>query len=556
MLYFSYDPKIQEALSRFISKDEGIFSPNFKNQAEAVNHFLKLMTSDAIEIIKMDAGKSIQAWELAYYFVMEKRIIPMPFFPVHDLCLLMANILANAQTNNEKKELAVLNWELLPPALLLSSMNYRILLPHDSSSIELMDTLRLKLPDQYFDWLPEQLPKDCTVLGTGPADHLDSNPNFFQWLNNAQSGVFFTGWDFLGMKIRAHARKKWLREGRLSFIFQLPRPRRQGYASYPVLLGFGHENPHTIRLARIPDIGPGPGALDQTKALKLISGPPMRDASLDLERLEPEKERGFNLTPALWLNKVNVPIISAGPTLENCAEIIRCQLPRKKLHPTWVKEVKPALDEPSSQRKWLLRRNDEAENPNPLEIQKETAQPKYGPLPDGSWLLKEVSQANFDPLSSFLIGEGSDVNLDFRRYSSQDKYLLRKNDILFPFKGTGASIGKPGFVFEETRLPTVVSPAYVVIRPLQGVNPAWLFWYLQWPKTREAILARATGSGMLTINIEEIRKIPIQMPEDGELSFLMAKHQLVHNEMNAIREQRERMRRDLADLWSLSKEFE
>lgn len=500
MSLYTYDRELMLAVGRIANEQ-----PLSMNTADQRSLAATLLTPlEQLELVSMDLGRKVEDWQLAYYLLMEYRKYEPDYFPVHDLSLLLANIISS---HNKPGNLVLLDMHLLPSACLLAGAGWKILVHEEADSGKVAQTFQKALPCSRWSAIKNDLPAGSHILGSDPGTLVDLIPDIFNWFAPAASGVFLGSWEFLGINRYDYARRIWLENGRLSFVYQLPRPRRQGTAKHPAIIGFRDGNA-PLRLARIASCVHGPGALDQSAALKLLVNPPATGASINLDRTLPGRNGTWNLTPALWLNECNIKSVQSKVPIRSCAQIIRCQLPRKKI-----------------------------QHYPPESFRIDAA--------NGVSMVREVGLTDFDPVSGFLLGQGENVGIEFKRTSSRQKYLLQEGDIIFPFKGTTGSLGKCGFVFENPASPTIAGPAFVVIRALAGVNPAWLFWYLRRSDGRSAILARATGSSMLTINIEEIRDLRISRPDQSGLENLLQKHERIKKEMAAIMAAREKMHKEV-----------
>lgn len=469
------------------------------------------------------------AQEALYYIVMLCRDVVPHFFPVHDICLLAANMLRPQLRH--KPELVLLDWEMLPPAALAAGSGARIVLPptameQEGDASRLAALLRRRMPEAA--WLEAvefaPLADGCLVLGQQPLRHGERDPRFLERLRTISGGVFYTAWDFLGVKLHAHTRSLWVKNGLIRSVLQLPRPRRQGAAVYPALLELGTtDTTRPIRLARIASCGVGPGALDQEFALALLGEKPLaKGESLTLTPDVLARDGLFDLSPAAHLSKQKAGSQAPGLTLRHRAQVLRCQLSREKVS----EEECGALQSHAPDKDWL------------------------GECPDGSFLCREVGISELDPLTGFLDEHGGNiVRLELTLLGKQGKYVLQAGDILFAFRGSASSVGQVGFVEEEGE-PAVTVQALCIIRCLPDTDPVWLYHYLRRASVREWIRARATGSTLLTVNLESIRDLPLEAPAQSEVEEVNAEHRNIAAAMGSIAELRREMR---ASLWRIQR---
>ena len=153
-----------------------------------------------------------------------------------------------------------------------------------------------------------------------------------------------------------------------------------------------------------------------------------------------------------------------------------------------------------------------------------------------------------DPQTGFLEEYGGNlVRLKLTLLGKQGKYVLQANDILLAFRGTATSIGQVGFVQEEG-VPGITGQALCIIRSLPGIDPVWLYYYLQRRTIREWIRGKATGTTLLTINLESIRDIPIEAPDASEVDAVNEQHRRISEAMSGIADLRQEVR---AALWRI-----
>ncbi|MCH5277978.1 MAG: restriction endonuclease subunit S [Desulfovibrionaceae bacterium] len=459
-----------------------------------------------------------------YYVLMKYRDIAPEFFPPHDLCLLMANIMLRCMAGHEGGPVALLDWGLLPAAIWLAAATgtkgRTFFLPPEGEERReadlLIEDLEQLLPGTVWRRNPGEdgeLPPDAWVLACDPLAHGVRDPKFLSRLEAMAGGVFLCGWGFLGVRIHAHTRSLWLKAGLIDSVLQLPRPRRQSAAEYPAILTLRPPAPdRPIRLARVSDCGSGPGGLDQAACLSLLDGAPGSADTVELEPRESARDGLFNLTPTAWLT----PAIStsSGRTLRSFAQVLRCQLPRKRLTEEelgWFEEL--------------------------------------GQEPDAPFVAREISLSELDPMTGFVDEyRGNRVKVALTRLGKQGKYLLQANDIVFAFRGSALSVGQVGFVEEEGE-PAITGQSLCIIRALPDMNPIWLYYYLKRDRVVRFIRSKAIGSSLLTVNLESIRDIPMELPGREELEFITQEHRKISENMARVAQLHRELHGSVMRIW-------
>lgn len=470
--------------------------------------------------------------ELLFYICMCTRRERPELFPVPDVCLAAFNLLA-ARHILAGSTVCCLDWALLPVALLAAGQGARVLLPGGTGF------------ERGADWMPSFLsrvlprsgwtlanegsapPEGALVLGQHPVPHTENSHDFLFRLARIRGGVFFTFWDFLGVALHAHVREQWLKSGLIRSILQLPRPRRQVVTYYPALVELGTAATDApVRMSAIGDIGPGPGSLPQDQVLRGILAPPDGKNSVDVPPRELRIKGVPDFTPRLYLARSNTPeLTSSTITLGQCAHIIRCQLHRSRLE------------------EWDLDAL--------TQVAAITGVPSGGAQADGSCVCREITLADLDPLTGFVLDRGNLVRLaDLNPAGRQGKYLLQAGDILMSFRGTEPTLGKVGFVESEAEMPAISGQSLCLIRPF-AVDAVWLYHHLQRSQTREWILARAVGSKMLTVNLGDLREMPLAPPAPATVEQYHARHHNIARAMASVRRLQEEMTCDLRALWEM-----
>lgn len=493
------------------------FLPDFDDRALPLSTLADLLSDlDSLEGVFEGTPPA----EYIYYTLMEYRRFAPGFFPVHDLCLFMGNMLAArlARHGVQPFTVSLLDWGLLPVAVLLAQDATpgprEFLLPPGGLEAERAERiarhLNGRLPGS--KWrvaeTAHDVPAGAWLLAGDPLAHCTSDARFLERMAGIAGGAVLTSWDFLGVRIHSHTRSQWLATGLIDGIMQLPRPRRQSATAYPAVIALRAAAPGApLRLAQVAAIQPGPGSLDQKGTLALFDGPPKPGASMELEAAAPARDGLFSLAPATWLT----PPLAApqGRTLRAFALVLRCQLPRERLEeaPAWYEET--------------------VEGGELVHIWHDG----FGEAPDGQYIAREVSVSELDPMTGFVDEyRGNVVKVPLNPLGRQGKYLLRPNDIIFAFRGTSLSVGKVGFV-EEVGAPAITGQSMCIIRALPDMDPVWLYYYLQREDVVGFIRSRASGSSLLTVNLESIRDIPVEFPYQWEINDINEEHRKISETM-------------------------
>ncbi len=181
-------------------------------------------------------------------------------------------------------------------------------------------------------------------------------------------------------------------------------------------------------------------------------------------------------------------------TLGDKAEILRCQLPRRKIA---IRDLVMGL------------------------------------LPDGQFLCREVTASDIDALTG-LAELDRDEAVELKHTARGEKYLLRENDIVFVFAGVERSLALTGLItsHEEPALP---GRSLCVIRA-HDIDPVWLFYRLRMRQTRRELakMASRTVSPTLTINLEELRQAKFAFPSPREIGAARTAHSLILEEAALI----------------------
>lgn len=481
-----------------------------------------------------------------YYALMGYRTVAPGYFPVHDLCLLMANILATrlAGMAIPSAPVTLLDWGLLPVAVLLaqamSAGGREFLLPpapmEAESAARIIRHLEKRLPGSR--WIlsndSAEVPQGAWLVAKDPLAHCTADPRFLERLAGIGGGILLSSWDFLGVRIHAHTRSQWLAAGLIGGILQLPRPRRQSVTEYPAVITLRPPAPGlSIRLARVPSIQPGPGSLDHEAALALLDGVPRAGASMELDPVAPARDGLYTLAPATWLT----PPLAAPPgrTLRAFAQVLRCQLARERLPapPAWEELVEVVDGEP------VFAWHD-----------------GFGETGDGGFVAREVSLGELDAMTGFVDEQrGNVVRVALNPLGKQGKYLLQANDIVFAFRGTAQSVGRVGFA-EELGAPAITGQSMCIIRALPDMDPVWLYYYLQREEVLAFIRSRASGASLLTVNLESIRDIPVAFPGRQEIDDINLQHRKISENMLKVAQLHRESRQSLARIHEIGRVME
>lgn len=450
------------------------------------------------------ARKNIHPAIAMYYLMMALRKIDPELFPPHDICLLFANLI---QAQYDPSCLQLVGKGLFPAALLLASRGWEISL----SPLRWFPGRQMRnlMQDVKFNMMPG-IDAENILLSTSRR-HMGLGRQGQTLMNNIRGAFFLETWNFLGVKSNEDMRRFWLEKNSLSCVLQLPRLKRQAWNYYSAILQSRNVPSREIRMVNIEQSKTGEASLNQTHALSLILDAANNKSSLDVSIDELKQDPICNLTPSIWLRKWNTPEID-GLRLGDCAQIIRCQLPRKK--------------------------------------HKDLTSMEYGLQPDGSSIVREVGMAALQDESGFLLAESGDkVSINFKSEVMESKYCLKINDIIFSFRGTQESLGKVGFVDQKPEMNTISGPAFCIIRPNGKMDPRWLYWHLQSEQVRANILTRSSGKSLLNISTNDIKDLVIQQPKTQmELDWILEKHESISKEIISISNSIRELRRQIGQL--------
>lgn len=427
--------------------------------------------------------------------------------PVPDFCLLAFNVL-ESMGDMEGQEIVCLDIALLPVAILAAARGARVTLTAGEQIENLTTLLTRALPTT--TWNVRQqcstLPDGSLVLGQHPGAILEREG--MDVMRGFRGGVLFSYWDFLGVETQSHVRERWLESGLVRGVLQLPRPRRQSAGYYPALIALGRGD--GVRLAWYECKGVGAGAWDQDDAMRLLSGAVVDGVSMNMPVADLYIKGVPDLTPRYHLSRVTGTEGGGEMVrLGDVAHIIRCQLPRTRMEDA---EVAALQCEPGVH-----------------------TERQGGVMHDGSFVCREISLADLDQLTGFVMDQGDLVRVaQLNPEGRQGKYLLRQGDIVLAFRGTEPSIGRVGLWEFDGTYPAITGQSLCIIRAF-GVDATWLYYWLRRNGTRAGVVAKAVGSRMLTVNLADLRELPLIQPIVEALALTKERHKKVVSLLQYVR---------------------
>lgn len=477
----------------------------------------------ALSLLEAMLSDEATLWDRAeclFYACTEAARHKPDLCPVPDFCLLAFNVLER-MGDLSGQEVVCLDMALLSVAILTAARGARVTLTACEHVEDLAMVLTRAL--QTTKWNVRQrcsaLPNESLVLGQHPAAILEGEGQ--DVLRNVRGGALFSYWDFLGVETQSHVREKWLESGLLRGVLQLPRPRRQSAGYYPALIALGRGE--AVRLAWYDNNGVGAGAWDQGEALGLLVGEAVERRAMDVPSADLYVKGVPDLTPRYYLSRqTGVEVGGKTVRLGDVAHIIRCQLPRTRMDDA---EVEALQCEPGVH-----------------------TEQQSGVMHDGSFVCREISLANLDPLTGFVMDQGeivriSQLNPDGR----QSKYLLRHGDILLAFRGTEPTIGRVGYWEFDGSYPAITGQSLCIVRAF-GVEPEWLYYWLRRSSTRASIVAKAVGSRMLTVNLADLRELPLTLPDSADANRVQGEHYTIVALQQEIRDSQQIIRETIISM--------
>ncbi len=487
-----------------------------------------------------------------YYVLMLARSIHPQFFPTHDQCFFAAQMMKKLEEEFVATRLVVLDWQLLPVAILLAPYYKEISIFSTGSPQELKEcSLLIETFSNLFankikidDYLEESLEGAAVLsfptleknqkkdLRTRYSDN--SNTYNLDSFSSLAYGVIFTDWSFLGGKKNADFRLRLIQENLLSSCIQLPKPKRQNMVKYPAFMLLKKSKKESkdlkIRFLDFSSSHNREQKADESSIIKLKnmldyvfrSSPSESALATFLPELDELDDKVFievraegiinsetySLLPTYYIlknesneqeddSKENAP----AHLLRQFASVLRCQVSRKR------------VQEDS-------RENEKDSNSK-------------------SCVYHEATSKDFDPISGFFnVYEHNLVEMKVLRDSAR-KYILQENDILISYRGSSHNIGNVHFVdnldaLNEKNLAAVTGPSFCIIRSY-SISPFWLYYYLQKQSVRDYLLGKATGASLLVVNTEEVKNIPINLPSLEEKERVEKAYLEVSKSMEELR---------------------
>ncbi|MYL81812.1 hypothetical protein GTA51_01490 [Desulfovibrio aerotolerans] len=158
---------------------------------------------------------------------------------------------------------------------------------------------------------------------------------------------------------------------------------------------------------------------------------------------------------------------------------------------------------------------------------------------DGWVLCQEVVQADFGTISGLVDDVSENVWVEIDPKKKQQKYLVRDGDILFSFRGTESTLGQVGLYIGQNKEFVVCGQSLCILRP-KNVDGTWFYYYIRKREIREVLLAKAAGSRLMTINLNDLREVLLEMPTEEDFLAVHRKHSRIleiHKKMNILRKE-------------------
>lgn len=465
-----------------------------------------------------------------YYILMCIRDTYPNLFPSHDLCFFAAEQLSKQikeylQSSKGKFNKILFDIELLPILILAikSIPNLNVYANSNSSdyeqytkiSIKNLNTLLLGSDLKWHEQINVNPPKNAWVLLQNSKIPYDLDNNFLKVAQNLRGGVVLASWDFLGANVHSSDRKSWIESGLLQKIMQLPRPKRQKISTYPCLIALGKvDKKRSIELFHIQ------GNLmeyvkHENELVKIhISSHSPEPYTVESINISPNailKNAISNLTPAYYLAQskvLNAPSIRMQTRLRDVAHVLRYQDARIRID----------------------------------NVPHDNDKNSYS-------VLREITLKELDPMTGFIDRFGGALVVN--KSGIKSKYIIQPNDIVFAYRGSINSIAKVGFadkyIMPHKNMDTSVNAHYIkpvqtyaitsaslcIIRPF-NIDSVWLYYFLQQKYVQELLCSKASGANLLTLNIENIRNTPIQIPKQEEVDFFNKQFNAIALDMEEI----------------------
>jgi restriction endonuclease S subunit len=140
------------------------------------------------------------------------------------------------------------------------------------------------------------------------------------------------------------------------------------------------------------------------------------------------------------------------------------------------------------------------------------------------WVLcREITSADFDSISGLVSSGSENVWLELDPKGKQQKYLIQDGDVLFSFRGTEGTLGQVGLYIGQNEEFVVSGQSLCILRP-NNVDVIWFYRHMRREEVREALLAKAAGSRLLTINLNDLRNIKLTLPLGNEIERAHERH--------------------------------
>lgn len=418
-----------------------------------------------------------------FYDLMWIRKAQPDLYVPEELALLAANVIYD----EEPKGVILTDWKLLPAALLLAGKDIPVRLPDDAP--------------QELAALFSAPTEDCVTLGWDLGKHLKEQPEFMDQLRDGS--VFLCPREFLTSQRDENVRRRLLEAKKLYAAMRLPKAGFDRWSIYSALLLI-HSEAEEIRLPRA-------GSFKSMNA---------QDAMLDC--LRDRSSPRLSVIKALQTGRIALPENDfAGIPLRNIADVIRCQLPRKKC-PDFIPASGTDADDKVKVR-----------------------------------IAKEYSLADLDPLTGILDPAGgsySEVDLTKATDISQ-KSFLRKHDILMVFRGAEESIGKVGLCPDLPEdSPGIPNRAFCIIRAKTGIEPVFLYYALRKTGIAEAVQAAGSGQKSLIVSLDAIRDLTIRMPTETAQREIRSEHHSIIRSRRHMEAELRNIKKSLAEIERLEGE--
>jgi len=459
----TFDRRLRESLTWPDSK-KSLSAEDFLKFALQKNHSLYDSLAGAGGGLSVAEDGTIDKLRTEFFFnilIQAGRQRP-GLFPVPDLCLAAFNILATRHDLSTCR-LVCLDLALLPAAVLAAGRGAQIAPPLNSWPKDLLNTTE------------DRTLEGALILASDPLKLTEDHPDLLDDLAKAKGGIIFCFWDFLGVKLHSQARMKWLDTGLIRSLVQLPLPRRQSAVYYPALVEIG-PSPQEPSLIRLADVREGvSGELSQAEVLEAVFDQAAPAKSLDVTPVQLANQEDQDFTPRRFLAD---PQGIGEVALSSCANLLRCQALRSK---------------PREKTDYFV--------------------------------CREILFSQLDDITGFVQpGAGHLVELPgFNPEGKEKKYLLQQNDILICYRGTEASIGRVGLMAVAPDKYMIAGQSLCIVRVFDG-DPIWLYYYLRQEKFRQRLLSRSSGSKMLTVNLEDLRKLAVVQPGPTQMAVVGQKH--------------------------------